>query len=196
MKKIIVVRLENVLVKKFDVEKSFEMMVGRMRKKEKDVEGVMKGYEDDLGLDWKEMRKKELMDRYENEFERKEINEEGKRVLKNLLGLKKKNGCLEDMRIVVVSEIGERKVKNMLYRNKFEEEEIEVMVGKEGELEDCFDEMEVGKDEYGKVVVLSNSEKDIIECVRLGVMWRMCGWGKVEGIESSDIYGVIGLRKR
>ena len=85
MKKIIVVRLENVLVKKFDLEKSFEMMVGRMEKKEKDVKGVIKGYEDDLGLDWKELRKRELMDRYEGEFERKEIYTEGKRVLKNLL---------------------------------------------------------------------------------------------------------------
>ena len=78
MKKIIVVRLENVLVKKFDLEKSFEMMVGRMEKKEKDVKGVIKGYEDDLGLDWKELRKRELMDRYEGEFERKEIYVEGK----------------------------------------------------------------------------------------------------------------------
>lgn len=196
MKKIIVVRLENVLVKKFDVEKSFEMMVGRMEKKEKDVKGVMKGYEDDLGLDWRELRKKELMDRYEGEFERREIYIEGKRVLNNLLGLKKKNGSLGDMRIVVVSEIGKRKVKNMLWKNGFDEEEIEVMVGSVGMLKDCFDEMGVGEDMYGKVVVLSNSAKDILECERLGVKWNMCGWGKVEGIESSDIYGVIGLRKR
>lgn len=195
MKKVIVIRLENVLVKKFNVKKSFEMLVNRMVKKEKDVEGLMRGYKEDLGLDWKEMKMKEMKEKYENEFAKKEIYVEGKKVLNNLLGLKKMNKSLEDMRIVVVSEMGGKKVKKLLKNNELDEKEIEVKRYKEGEIGDCLEEMGVMKDNYGKVVVLSNSDKDILECEGLGIKFKMCGWGKVDGMESKDIFEVIGLRK-
>ena len=185
MKKIIVVRLENVLVKKFNAEKSFEMMVKRMEKKEKNVEDLMKGYEEKMGREWKEKRMKEMEDEYEKGFERKEIYMEGKRVLVDLLGLKKRNESLGDMRVVVVSEMGGKKVRGLLKNNGLDEKEIEVKRYKNGE----------EKNSYGKVVVLSNSNNDILECERLGVRCEMCGWGKVDGIDSGDIYGVIGLRK-
>ena len=63
MKKVIVIRLENVLVKKFDVEKSFQMLVERMKKKEKDVDDLIRKYKDDMGLDWEKGVKKELKER-------------------------------------------------------------------------------------------------------------------------------------
>lgn len=195
MKKIIVVRLENVLVKKFNAEKSFEMMVKRMEKKEKNVEDLMKGYEEKMGREWKEKRMKEMEDGYEKGFERKEIYMEGKRVLVDLLGLKKRNESLGDMRVVVVSEMGGKKVRGLLKNNGLDEKEIEVKRYKDGEVGDCLKEMGVEKDSYGKVVVLSNSNNDILECERLGVRCEMCGWGKVDGIDSGDIFGVIGLRK-
>ena len=53
MKKNIVVRLENVLVKKFDVEKSYEMLVKRMEKQGKDVEKEILEYKEDVDVDWK-----------------------------------------------------------------------------------------------------------------------------------------------
>ena len=64
MKKIIVFRLENVLVKKFDVEKSFELMVKRMEKKRMNVDGLMRSFKEDLGLDWKERKEKEMVEKY------------------------------------------------------------------------------------------------------------------------------------
>ena len=195
MKKIIVVRLENVLVKKFNAEKSFEMMVKRMVKKEKNVEDLMKGYEEKMGREWKEKRMKEMEDEYEKGFEKKEIYVEGKRVLVDLLGLKKMNESLGDMKIVVVSEMGGKKVKKLLNNNELDEKEIVVKRYKEGEIGDCLEEMRVMKDNYGKVVVLSNSDKDILECKELGIKFKMCGWGKVDGMESKDIFEVIGLRK-
>jgi hypothetical protein len=195
MKKIIVVRLENVLVKKFNAEKSFEMMVKRMVKKEKNVEDLMKGYEEKMGKEWKEKKMKEMEDEYEKGFEKKEIYVEGKRVLVDLLGLKKMNESLGDMRIVVVSEMGGKKVKKLLNNNELDEKEIVVKRYKEGEIGDCLEEMRVMKDNYGKVVVLSNSDKDILECKELGIKFKMCGWGKVDGMESKDIFEVIGLRK-
>lgn len=195
MKKIIVVRLENVLVKKFNAEKSFKMMVKRMEKKEKNVEDLMKGYEEKMGMEWKVRKMKEMEDEYEREFERKEIYVEGKRVLEDLLGLKKKNEVLGDMRVVVVSEMGGKRVRGLLKNNGLDEKEIEVKRYKDGEMGVCLEEMGVVKDSYGKVVVLSNSNKDILECDGLGVRCEMCGWGKMEGINSGDIYGVIGLRK-
>ena len=195
MKKVIVIRLENVLVKKFDVEKSFQMLVERMKEKEKDVDDLIRKYKDDMGLDWEKGVKKELKERYETDFERKEIYVEGKRVLNDLLGLKKKNECLNDMRIVVVSEMGGRRVKGLLMNNELDEESLEVRRVKEGEIGDCLKEMGIGNANYEKVLVLSNSNKDIEDCLRLGVKYTMCGWGKVEGMESKDIYGVIGLRK-
>ena len=73
MKKVIVVRLENVLVKKFNVETSFRMLVKRMEKQEKDVEGLKRAYEEEMGKSWEKMKKKELLEKYEDEFERKEI---------------------------------------------------------------------------------------------------------------------------
>ena len=120
---------------------------------------------------------------------------EGKRVLDNLLGLKKKNENLGDMRIVVVSGMGGKKVKGLLKNNELDEKGIEVKRYKEGEIGDCLKDMGVVKESYGKVVVLSNSDKDIVECKELGIKFKMCGWGKVEGMESKDIFGVIGLRK-
>lgn len=194
MKRIIIVRLENVLVKKFNAEKSFEMMVKRMKKK-KNVEVLMKGYEEKMGMEWKVRKMKEMEDEYEKEFERKEIYVEGKRVLEDLLGLKKMNEVLGDMRVVVVSEMGGKKVRGLLKNNGLDEKEIEVKRYKDGEVGDCLKEMGVEKDSYGNVVVLSNSNNDILECERLGVRCEMCGRGKVEGINSGYIYGVIGLRK-
>lgn len=194
MKKVIIIRLENVLVKKFNVEKSFQMLVERMKKNEKDVEDFIRMY-NDMGLDWEKGVKKELKERYEKDFERKEIYIEGKRVLNDLLGLKKKNECSRDMRIVVVSDMGGRKVKGLLMKNELDEENLEVRRCKEGEIGDCLKEMGIVNANYEKVLVLSNSNKDIEDCLRLGVKYTMCGWGKVEGMESKDIYGVIGLRK-
>ena len=114
MKKVIVVRLENVLVKKFNVETSFRMLVKRMEKQEKDVEGLKRAYEEEMGKSWEKMKKKELLEKYENEFERKEIYREGKRVLGDLLALRRENESLQDMRVVVVSGYGGKEVKGLL----------------------------------------------------------------------------------
>lgn len=196
MKKVIVFRLENVLVKKFDVEKSFELMVKRMEKKRMNVDGLMRSFKEDLGLDWKERKEKEMVEKYESDFVKKEINPEGKKILRDLLGLKRMNKCLEDISVVVLSETGGRKVKKLLKNNGFDEEDIEVRWVKEGEIEDFLSEMGVNKERYGKVVVLSNSDKEMVECERLGIKCEKCGWNKDGGIVCSDIYSVIGLRKR
>lgn len=188
MKKNIVVRLENVLVKKFDVEKSYEMLVKRMEKQGKDVEKEILEYKEDVDVDWEEMKKRELREKYEEGFERKEMYEEGKRMLEDLLGLKQMNESLGDMRIVVVSEMGVRKVKGLLKNNGLDEKGIEVRKIKGGEIGECLKEMGVMKESYGKTVVLSGSAEDMEECEMLGVKCEMCG--------SGDIYGVIGLRKR
>lgn len=195
MKKVIVVRLENVLVKKFNVENSFRMLVKRMEKQKKDVEGLMRTYEEEMGKSWEKMKKKELLEKYENEFERKEIYREGKRVLGDLLALKRENESLHDMRVVVVSGYGGREVRRLLMNNELDGKDVEVKKFREGELGDCLSELGVKCEEFGRVVVLSNSDKDILECEKLGVKCEMCGWGKKEGIGMEDIYGVIGLRK-
>ena len=195
MKKVIVVRLENVLVKKFNVESSFRMLVKRMEKQKKDVEGLKRAYEEEMGKSWEKMKKKELLEKYENEFERKEIYREGKRVLGDLLALRRENESLQDMRVVVVSGYGGREVRRLLMNNELEGKEVEVKKFKEGELGDCLRELGVKREEFGKVIVLSNSDKDILECEKVGVKCEMCGWGKIEGIGMEDIYGVIGLRK-
>ena len=188
MKKNIVVRLENVLVKKFDVEKSYEMLVKRMEKQGKDVEKEIQEYKEDVDVDWKEMKMRELKEKYEEGFERKEMYAEGKRVLEDLLGLKKMNESLGDMRIVVVSEMGVRKVKGLLKNNGLDEKGIEVRKIRGGEIGECLKEKGVMKESYEKTVVLSSGEEDMEECEKLGVKCEMCG--------SGDIYGVIGLRKR
>ena len=188
MKKNIVVRLENVLVKKFDVEKSYEMLVKRMEKQGKDVEKEILEYKEDVDVDWEEMKMRELREKYEEGFERKEMYAEGKRMLEDLLGLKQMNESLGDMRIVVVSEMGVRKVKGLLKNNGLDEKEIEVRKIRGGEIGECLKEMGVMKESYGKTVVLSNGAEDMEECEKLGVKCEMFG--------SGDIYGVIGLRKR
>ena len=195
MKKVIVIRLENVLVRKFDVEKSFEMMIKRMEKKKISVDGLMRSYQEDLQVDWKEKRKKEMMNRYENEFEKRVIYQEGKNVLRDLLGLKK-NNSLNDLRVIVVSDMGGRKVCKLLNNNGLNEDKIEVIRFGEGEIENCLNEIGVEKECFGKVVVLSNSVKDIEECEALGIKYEKCKWCNVEGIVSEEIFRVIGLRRR
>ena len=170
--------------KKGKVEVKDEEMVSMM-------ERIEKNYMEGLNKSWVKMKKREITEKYVSEdFEKKKMLDEGKRVLDELMKVKKSVG---DFKVVIMSEMGKNKVRCFLVNNGYGEE-IEVGVCKEGKFEDLLVERGMKKEDYGKVLVLSRSEKDMEECKGLGISFDCCDFNK-DVLEEKDIYVKIGLRR-
>ena len=204
MKKVIVFRVEGVLVRDYDVVKMFDLkkrrLVKELLKKEglelegndwegmkMEVEGLKKGFEEDGNVERKMKMRDVLrrMEELENESEgmmlemRKKFMEGGFErrkisVIGDLEDLERVKGLVGDMRMVFVSKYGRRRVMKLLKDNGLKE--FEIMGSLDG-LEGV---------EKEKVILFGN-EEDVekmegmgMKCV-LGVedMWKEIGIKRV-----------------
>ena len=192
MKKVIVFRVEGVLVRDYDVVKMFDLKKRRLvkeliKKEGLELEGLKKGFEEDGNVERKMKMRDVLrrMEELENEsegmmlemrkkfmeggFERRKIS-----VIGDLEDLERVKGLVGDMRMVFVSKYGRRRVMKLLKDNGLKE--FEIMGSLDG-LEGV---------EKEKVIMFGN-EEDVekmegmgMKCV-LGVedMWKEIGIKRV-----------------
>ena len=185
MKKVIVFKVENVLVKDFNRDESFRRAMAIEVNKLKRSKGVdMVGKE----LQRIEKEKMEWVDRREREFYKKEFEKS-----------KFKNGCGEIMKVLEVMK--ERVGVEIVFVSKYRKGKVESVLWSNGlrdmEVESCNGDwvnMVIEKRGYGKedIVMFSNDNNDIERGEEWGIKVEKLNVEK-EGI--NGFMGKIGLRK-